>query len=135
MARGIRLPARDGALPKLGDPPTEFGPRLLKWLQDQTNNIRDRVSGLLTIGPRVDRGWSGNFDGQWFKLNIPAGGGQFIIPHGLGRIPMGFTVKFITAPIVLYAPADDTAVWNENFITLVADAALANPAIAWVVVE
>lgn len=135
MAQGFRSPARDGSVSDPGEPPRDFGPLLLRWLVDYLKEIKQRISGRLTISPRVNHGWTGNIDGEWIKIDIPAGGGEFILPHGLKRVPISFTVRFITAPIVLYAPANDTAVWNENFVTLIADSSLANPAVAWVLLE
>jgi hypothetical protein len=51
------------------------------------------LEGRLSLGSGVHASWSGNVDGQWLEVEVPAAADiDFAVPHGLGRVPTAYFV-------------------------------------------
>jgi hypothetical protein len=84
-----------GMLPDLGPVASVNG----SLTDTQVNSIVDSVRGLiralngrLTIGNGVHSTQSGNIDGHTKEVTFVNANTDYEIPHGLGRVPIGFIV-------------------------------------------
>lgn len=62
----------------------------------------DRINGALSLGTGRHGTWSGNIDGQYVDVVARAANAEFPVPHGLGRVPVGYIVVRTNGASVLY---------------------------------
>lgn len=81
--------------------------------------------GRVTLGTGEDATTTGLVDGQWLTVTTPATPDEpFPVPHGLGRIPLGFNVWNTDVAVRVYR--DTTRPWTTELVWLRADVASAN---------
>ncbi len=97
---------------------------LLEALHGTVVNIVQRMNGLLSVGTGVHGAWTGNLDGQWIRRVVFDGVSEVVIPHGLGRVPVGMIpviVNFVPDDDTTTAPeliASDTNGWTQDMVYL-----------------
>lgn len=80
-------------------------------------SLANAINGRLSLGSGVTGFRSGNIDGQWIDLLTPAvADTEFIVPHGLGRVPVGVWPMLQDADGFL--KASSTGSWDETVLYL-----------------
>ena len=81
--------------------------------------IRHMNSGL-SMGDGTDGGQTGNIQNQWLSFVAPSAADTDIeLPHGLNRIPTGFSTYFVDAAAVVYVR--DYGSWTKKRIIVRCD--------------
>ena len=80
------------------------------------------INGGLSVGTSQAGTKAGNFRNQWLVFTSPSGANtEFELPHGLLRVPIGFTTWFVNANAVIYA--SNYGSWNKERILLMCSGA------------
>ena len=67
--------------------------KLISNLSGQILTLVGKINGRLTLGDGSQSSRSGNVDGQWIEWKFSATiNSTERIPHGLGRVPIGYAV-------------------------------------------
>ena len=87
-------------------------------------SISQRLNGRLTLGTGVTGHRAGNMDGQWITVLTPGvANTEFTVPHGLGRLAVGYLVVDKDRAADIYS--FDKGSWDSSIMILkcsVADA-------------
>jgi len=62
----------------------------LAYVTDALRSIIKRLNGLLTVGDASKGSQSGNLDGQFIEFTFVLANTDYVIPHDLERVPIGF---------------------------------------------
>jgi hypothetical protein len=118
-----------GAIPTVQpitlDPEGRISAPQAKSLLDVFRGIVAAVNGHLSLGSGITGHRAGNLDAQYIDFLCPAiRDTEFIVPHGLGRVPVGYVVVRIDRAANVY----DSSVgsWSPTLLYLKCDTASAS---------
>lgn len=74
----------------------------LSYIRSLLLAIVDRINGLLSFGTGASGSWAGNLDAQFLDVTARSANAEFPIPHGLGRVPVGYIIVRTNAASILY---------------------------------
>jgi hypothetical protein len=95
----------------------KIGPGAIVAINQTLAAIVNHINKGLSIGTSQAGTQTGNFQNQWLVFTSPSGANtEFELPHGLGRVPIGFTVWFVNKGAVVYA--SNFGSWNKERILL-----------------
>lgn len=123
MARRDRIPngvGMVGAPPLLQLSDGEVTDELISILTLFQQSIVRKLNGRLSWGNGDHATQSGNIDGQWVEVVTPSvANTEFVVPHGLGRVPSGYLVMRRSQVAELYD--SNIGGWNDRNIYLKCD--------------
>ncbi len=120
---GARLPA---ALPSFDEALLEGPIRgVILALYRAVQTLIGIIVGRLTLGQGQHGQVAGYLDAQWLRVTLPTRYVAHPIPHGLGRVPAGFTIWKMEQPAASVAPVTVMAAadyaWTSELIWLATD--------------
>ncbi len=121
MANVVRTMREDG-MGTVGKVPTlqldkkgQVSPSLFNTVIGILGGIADALNGRLTFGSGITGFRMGNFNGQWIDVLTPAAANtEFVIPHGLGHVPVAVVPGLQDKAASLYASSAGS--WDESVI-------------------
>lgn len=119
----IKKTSSGGSGPSTPDPFTDLkNPQQLARLNDLLVSLSLAIRNI-SLGDGKNYSGAGNLDAQWVEVVTPGTvSAAFIVPHGLGRRALGWTVVRASAPMALYEDGDRGS-WNNDQIVLKCDTA------------
>lgn len=89
--------------------------------RDLTNMLevlRAALNGGLSLGDGEDGARAGNLAAQFRQVKSTSAGGTFAVPHGLGRVPVGYLVVRKASHCDVCdandrAPLDESTIWIQ----------------------
>lgn len=98
--------------------------KFLTTLSDQIIALYTKVNGGLSLGDGGQSTGAGNLNAQWIEWKFSATPDSVeAIPHGLGRIPVGYMVMRRDRAAIVYDA--NTGGWGETMLYLSCDTASA----------
>lgn len=104
-------------------------PALAVKLYQSVQDLFEKFNGHISLGEhRVNGGRAGNLEAQYiidFMSPVPADE-AFEVPHGLGRVPIGYVVVSIDKPSIVY-DGKPPKTWTDKSLWLKVSANLVSP--------
>lgn len=95
----------------------KIGPGAIVAINQTLAAIVNHINSGLSVGNSTAGTQTGNFRNQWLVFTSPSTANlEFELPHGLDRVPIGFTVWFLNKNAVVYA--SNFGSWNKDRILL-----------------
>lgn len=99
------------------DPQNLLTAQLFATIRALVTSIVSRLNGKLSLGTGADAHRAGNLDAQYRKVTSHSTANtEFLVDHGLGRIPIGYDVISRSAAGVVYDSQKTT--WSTSVIKL-----------------
>ena len=112
------------AAPEIQEPKEGQVAGVVTYLAGLFKNIVTAINGRLSLGNAAQSSQSGNIDGQWITYVFPSSANTEVeIPHGLGRVPVGFFVGEKDKACDVYT--SNRSGWGKERIYLKCDTATA----------
>jgi len=125
----IRTRREDGA-GAIGDMPDinlldgKMSEKTALQVSGKIREIISRINGGWSMGTGVSGYKAGNLDAQYIDVLAPsAANTEFVIPHGLGRRPIGYVVVRSDRAVSVYDSSNGS--WGDSLMYLKADTASA----------
>lgn len=88
------------------------------FLQD----VARLINGFVSFGGGNHATWAGNIDGQYIEITFPGvANTEMRVPHGLGRLPIGYFVVRKDRACDIYDGSDNT--WGVEYLYVKSDEA------------
>lgn len=76
---------------------------LISTLYNRVKGLLEAFNGQISLGDGTVYGWCGNLDAQEIEVvSDPVANTEFEVPHGLGRLPIGYDVTRRSSAGVIY---------------------------------
>ena len=96
--------------------------QLLTLLNLFLQDVARQFNGFISFGGGSHASWSGNIDGQYIEMTFPGvANTEMRVPHGLGRLPIGYFVVRKDRACDIYDGSDNT--WGTEYLFLKSDEA------------
>lgn len=93
----------------------EISAQLLSSLNQFLREVAHRFNGFISFGGGNHASWSGNIDGQYIEITFPnVANTEMRIPHGLGRLPIGYWPVRKDRACNVYDGSDNT--WGVEYM-------------------
>jgi len=100
-------------------------PGMIVSLNQTLTAIVSHINGGLSMGTAQAGTRTGNMRNQWLVFVSPGTADlEFELPHGLGRVPFGYTTWFVDKAAIVYASRYGS--WNRERIFLKVNATSVN---------
>ena len=72
------------------------------YILGKLKEIAKKINGQLSFGSGVSSAQAGNFGGQWLTWTFTGADTPYLIPHSLGRVPVGYKVMRRDKACIIY---------------------------------
>lgn len=91
------------------------------YLSQSIRGIISKFNGGISLGNGLSGYRAGNLDAQYIDVYTPGADTEFIVPHGLGRKPIGYDVVRLDKAAIVYDSSAGS--WGNEVIYLKCNAA------------
>ena len=91
------------------------------YLSGSIRGILRKLNGFVSLGTGVQATRAGNLDAQYIDVYTPGADTEFVVPHGLGRKPIGYDVVRQDKACNVYDSSGGS--WSDDTLFLKCDTA------------
>ncbi len=96
-------------------------PEQAKWMSTAVQALTDALNGQLSFGTAEHATRGGNFHSQWIDVYFTSADVEVVIPHGLGRRPVGIFPGIPDKACSFYTTKRGS--WSDSLVYLACDTA------------